>query len=228
MNSRSVPIDTPIPRGEAVARRLEAEILEESLQPGDKLGTKRQLREEFGVSVATLNEAIRMLDMRGLVDARPGPGGGVFVASPSARLAFSHLSLGFKWGSETFADCMAIRNLLEPQICLEAAANCTADDERALERILDRMARQIGEPPVYMSSTYSLHRRMAKLCHNGPLHTIYLLLLDVLEDTMLHADFGGFDGEGHLADHRALVAAIVSGDPDSLAAAVERHRVTHS
>ena len=88
----SGPIAPRVSRAETLATRLEAEISADALQPGQRLGTKRELRERFGVAAGTFNEAMRIMVIRGVVDARPGPGGGVFVArrpertSPQPRL----------------------------------------------------------------------------------------------------------------------------------------------
>src|SRR3954453_15534293 len=103
-----------VPRAEAVARDLEAEILGGRLAPGDRLGTKDVLRQRFGVAVATVNEAVRLLETRGLIEARPGPGGGVFVAHSSRRAALKRSGMAAMWGTARLADCMAVRNALEP------------------------------------------------------------------------------------------------------------------
>ena len=53
------------------------------MRSGERLATKDDLRKRFRVAVATVNEAMRRLETRGLIEARPGPGGGVFVARPA-------------------------------------------------------------------------------------------------------------------------------------------------
>src|SRR5215471_9606454 len=98
-----------VSRAELVARELEREIVDER-EPGERLGTKDDLRRRFGVAVATVNEAVRLLEMRGLIEARPGPGGGVFVARPAARIAMSHIVLGFKTGSTSYEECLEVRD----------------------------------------------------------------------------------------------------------------------
>ena len=60
--------------GEAIARELEQEITGGELSPGQRLGTKEELRARFGVALATINEAIRLLEMRGMLTAPPGAG----------------------------------------------------------------------------------------------------------------------------------------------------------
>src|SRR5919202_6597887 len=97
-----------VPRAEAVARDLEAEILGGRLSPGERIGTKDDLRQRFGVAVATVNEAVRLLETRGLIEARPGPGGGVFVANSSVRAALRRSRLAATWGAARFSDCMKI------------------------------------------------------------------------------------------------------------------------
>src|SRR3954466_13291142 len=117
-----------VPRAEAVARDLEAEILGGGLAPGDRLGTKDDLRHRCGVAVATVNEAVRLLETRGLIEARPGPGGGVFVAASSVRAALQRGNLAATWGAARIAHCLAVRNGLEPLVCGEAARNRTRED----------------------------------------------------------------------------------------------------
>src|SRR3989454_8731886 len=119
-----------VSRAEEIAHELEVEITGGGLRPGDWLGTKDGLRQRFGVAVATINEAIRLLEMRRYVEARPGPGGGIFVAAASTRVRLGNLILGFKWGSTSFADCIDVRNALEFPVCLEAARHRRPSDIR--------------------------------------------------------------------------------------------------
>src|SRR5881396_828548 len=74
-----------------VARELESQITSGVLQAGERLGTKEDLRRRFGVAAASINEATKLLMMRGLLRARPGPGGGFFATHASTRVRLSHL-----------------------------------------------------------------------------------------------------------------------------------------
>jgi DNA-binding FadR family transcriptional regulator len=212
--------ESRVSRAEAVARQLELEIMDEVVAPEARLGTKEQLRRRFGVAVATINEAVRLLEMRGLVEARPGPGGGVFVAGGSAQMALSHSVLNFKRGSNTFLDFLEVRDALEPLVCRQAAANHSDNDIKALGRILAQMEHQTDEPREYLKLNYKLHRRIAKLCRNAVLHTTYLTLLDAMEASLERAELQDFDSAAHLADHRELVAAIDTGAGKRLEAAI--------
>src|SRR5918911_478059 len=148
-----------VPRAEAVARDLEAEILGGRLTPGDRLGTKDDLRQRIG---------------------------------------------------------------LEPLVCREAARHVTTAEARELRAIVDHMERCAGDPRAYFELNWTLHRCIARLGHNAPLHSIYLTLLDFIEDGTATDDLRRFDATTDVEVHRELVAAIAEGPGPRLDAAIER------
>jgi GntR family transcriptional repressor for pyruvate dehydrogenase complex len=213
-----------ISRAEELARGIEDEISAGVLSTGDRVGTKEDLRLRFNVAVATVNEAIKLLESRGLVQARSGPGGGVFVAGPSARMRQGPLMMGFKWADSEIADYHEVRGALEPLICRQAARHHTVSDIRALRRIVDRMEANLRDPLSYVRQNTAFHRRVAKLSRNVPLRTLYITLLDFFEHNLERA--------AHLPDavapdnievHRQLVDAIEAGEGPQLESAIARH-----
>jgi DNA-binding FadR family transcriptional regulator len=216
-------IPVRVSRAESVARELELEILA-GVEPGTRIGTKDELRQRFGVAVATVNEAVRLLELRGLISVRPGPGGGVFVARPAVRVALTHLVLGLRSDPSTFEEMLEVRDALEPAVCLAAAREHRAADIRDLNRLVDSMEAAVDEPLAYFIQNFALHRRIARIGSNGSLRTIYLTVLDYLETTTEGGEFESFDGTGAMAVHRSLVEAIDSGDEKALDKALAKHR----
>jgi DNA-binding FadR family transcriptional regulator len=214
--------ESRVTRAEALARTLESEIVTATLSPGQRIGTKDDLRQRFGVAVATINEAVRLMEMRGLVVARPGPGGGVFVTSPSARSSVSQLILGFDWGRATLADCNEVRDALEPLICRHAARDHKDADIRALTKIVDRMERHMNDPHRYFEANWEFHRRLASVCRNPPLKSIYLLISDFLQSGLGDLESDTIESE-RIVVHRALLAAIDQGEGPELEKAMRRH-----
>jgi len=211
-----------VSRAELLARRLEGEILD-GLEPGARLGTKEELRRRHGVAVATVTEALRLLEQRGLVEARPGRGGGIFVARPATRVALTHLQLGFRTGSASYEECLEVREALEPLVCRDAARYHRAGDMRELRALVRRMSGHADDPAGYFKLNWALHRRIASLCRNAPLRSIYLTLLDYLEASLDRAEYGPFDGEASVAVHRELVEAIDEGPGRRLDRALAKH-----
>jgi GntR family transcriptional repressor for pyruvate dehydrogenase complex len=215
-------LEARVSRAEAIARELEGEIAGGTYQPGERLGTKRDLRERFGVAVATVNEAVRLLEIRGLIQARPGPGGGVFVTDASVRSALSQLILGFKWQAASLADSVEVLDALEPLVYREAARYRTDADLRALEELLGRMEKA-KDDTAYLHLTCSLRRRIAKISRNAPLHSLYLTLVDFLENAIPEILAGGFSREDDLRTSEAVVHGITKGELRSPAALVLAH-----
>ena len=215
--------ESRVTRAQALARTLESEIVTEALMPGARLGTKGDLRQRFGVAVATINEAVRLMDMRGLVIARPGPGGGVFVSPRSAKANVSQLILGFNWGTATLADFLEVRNALEPLICRHAARDHRDVDIRALARILDKMDASSEDPRAHFEVNWMFHRRLAAICRNEPLRSLYLVICDFLQSGLKDLEYEVIAPE-RVAAHRRLLAAIASGPGGELEAALAEHR----
>lgn len=211
-------------RAEKMAQQIEERIADGALPVATRLGTKQDLRAMFGCAVSTVNEAVRLLEARGLIEARPGPGGGVFVARRASRVRLNHLVLGFKLDDAPFSDCLAVRNALEPLVCREAARYCAADDAEALRAIALEMRGTAGEPRAFLELNWRLHRRMARMCRNVPLKGLYLTLLDYVEDGIEQVTGDAmFDADRNHDVHHRLVEAVIDGDPARLDAAIEAH-----
>lgn len=221
------PLPPRVSRAARLAQELEALIRGEEREPGERIATKHELRERFGVAAATINEAIRLLETRGVVEARPGPGGGIFVARAAVRSAvrFAHVHtvLGFPNESTTYRDCLLVRDALEPLICRDAARAHSAADIAALRAVLAGMERNLEDPDAYFRCNWELHRRIAALTENTPLRSIYLTLTEGLESMLGDALIDEFDGAANVAIHRELVEAIASGPGARLEAAIVAH-----
>jgi GntR family transcriptional regulator, transcriptional repressor for pyruvate dehydrogenase complex len=223
----TAPLPPRVSRAARLAEELEARIRSEESQPGERIATKLELRERFGVAAATINEAVRLLEARGVIEARPGPGGGIFVARSAVRSAvrFAHMHtvLGFSAESATYRDCLLVRDTLEPLICRDAANVHTARDIAALEAILTRMEEHIDDPAGYFKCNWELHRVIAVLSANAPLRSIYMTLSDGLESMLDDSVIDEFDGAASVAIHRELVGAIDEGLGPRLEAAIAAH-----
>lgn len=210
-----------VTRAEALARHLETEIAAEELAPGKRLGTKEELRKQFGVAAATINEAVRLMESRGLVSARPGPGGGVFVSDVSARSRPARIAFGLGAGT-TLRDCLELREALEPLICVKAARACTPRDLEAMHKVVDAMEEAGTDERAFFRLNWALHRIIGGLCDNPPLQSIYRTVVDLLDDGFEDFEFEGTT-PADAAVHRRLVEAIGDGDLAKVRAALSRH-----
>lgn len=172
-------------RPEQAADLLAAKAM--SLQPGERLGTKDELRAACGVSVGTFNEALRMVQARGLVTVRSGPGGGLFASrqSPMVRLGNSMLALGDEAAS--VADAFRLRHALDPLLVEDALEHASAHDIAALRAELEQMkvAAGDGDSAGFVRANWALHARIADISPSAMLRSFYLNLLEITESHLL-------------------------------------------
>ncbi len=194
-----------------------------SLEPGQRLGTKEDLRTSCGVSVGTFNEALRMVQARGLITVRSGPGGGLFASrqSPMVRLGNSMLSLSDDAAS--VAEAVRLRNALDPLLVEDAIEHASAHDVAALRAKLDQMkvAASAADSTTFIRTSWDLHARIAEISPSAILRSLYLNLLEIIDSHLLAVQ--SVD-EQPLPDyvknryqlHVDLVDAIADRDPQAL------------
>ena len=219
-------MDERVSRSAALSRQLESAIVSGSMPSGARLGTKDELRQHYGVAAGTVNEAIRVLQERGLVEIKPGPGGGIFAATPPAKVRLNHLLLGVGERGAEVADCLAVRDALDPLIAAEAAEHCTTSAAVELGKYLDDMTAHQQEPAPYLRANWALHRRLAELTKNRVLQSVYLTLLDYIESELSEVTPDpAFRRQAPLDIdlHRRLVEAVVSRNAVDAAAVAAQH-----
>lgn len=225
--SRASHLSLPPARAasERVAQLIEREIVEGNLPEGHLLGRRQELLDRYAVAAATLSEALRLLRARGVVLAKPGKGGGVFVSrqTPIDRLAASFLD--GRVGPVTARDCIDVIDALDGAITRDAAMHRTDEDVAALWSLYTALERDWDDPEANQRANWALHRRIASISPNPVLRTVYENLVDFLT-----SDLGGVsrvDPE-RLQVHRELVEAVASGSQAQVQVAVQRHSTVTS
>jgi DNA-binding FadR family transcriptional regulator len=172
-------------RTELAAARLGA--IAAGAMPGDRLGSKEELRGQCGVSVGTFNEAIRLLQARKLVTVRPGPGGGLFAAEPSPMVRLGNSVLALDAEETSVADAVRIREALDPLIIEDALWHASPADVADLRAQLGRMhaAAEAMDPIGFIRANWGLHARIAAVSPNVMLRSLYSSLLDLIESHTL-------------------------------------------
>lgn len=88
-NGNGSPGGRGVRRGKKVAEVLAREIIKDAqrreLPPGTRLPPESEMVERFGVGRGSLREALRLLEVQGLLTIRPGPGGGPILNAVSSR-----------------------------------------------------------------------------------------------------------------------------------------------
>lgn len=218
-------------RTELAAERLAGIV--HAATPGERLGSKAELRERCGVSVGTFNEAIRLLQAQSLVTVRPGPGGGLFAAeqSPMVRLGNSVLALDAEQTS--VADAVRIRDALDPLMIEDALWYASRADIDKMRQQVEQMSRAVDQrdPTAFVRANWALHAEIAEVSPNVMLRSLYLTLLELIERHTLSVlpvseqPLPEYIAQRHQL-HSNLVEAIADHDRDQALHLVHEHNTT--
>lgn len=172
-------------RGECAAAELIA--IAEAAEPGERLGSKEELRARCEVSVGTFNEAVRIVQSRGVVSIRPGPGGGIFAAAQSPMVRLGNSVLALDPGQTPIAEAVRIRDALDPLLIEDALWHASPADIAGMREILADMAAAARryDLAAFVHANWSLHARIAAVSPHAILRSLYLNLLDQIESHAL-------------------------------------------
>jgi DNA-binding FadR family transcriptional regulator len=220
----SFDLDVRRSRAQDVADRLLVTI--EKMQPGDRLGTKDELRIQAGVAAGTMNEAIRLLQSRHVISLRTGPRGGVFVASPDPLVRISDALISVRGKPETVMDAVALRVVLDPLSVVEAGRYRTAKDVRALRAQVQRMRDVMDDDLLFARSNWALHEMIIGIGKNEILKNVALGLLEIISSNTVNVVPGSkpiTQKQERVRVHEALVDAIEAGDEEACRQASLEH-----
>src|SRR3954451_15115089 len=216
-------------RAEQLAAALDDRIRSRGLTAGDPVGTLDSLRAETGFAYATVSEAVRLLRDRGVLEIRPGRGGGLFVADRGPVVRLRHTLLSVAEEPRTVADAIELRDHLEVLIDVGAARHRSEQDVAELRALLQRM-RTAPDWEGFLRANWALHERIAAISPNGMARAVYTSTLGHLNAASSRVDEDDPASAGYRTDryrvHVDLVEAIAGGDEAAVRSAVVRHNTT--
>ncbi|QNN54395.1 FadR/GntR family transcriptional regulator [Nocardioides mesophilus] len=211
-----------------------ADHLEEQLRdvaPNERIGTKTELQKKLGVAAGTLNEALRLLQERGLIEVKPGPRGGVFTTTPDPVVRLGQTFLSVRGRPESVDHAVAVRNALEPLTVMEALHHRKAASVRALRSRIEKIAESIADDEQFLRQIWYLHEEIAEMGSNQILTSMYLGILKLVEDATLgvvpQSKSIAYKRE-RLRVHEMLVDAIDRKDVEAAERALEAHTLATS
>lgn len=206
---------------EKVAEQIQRMIRDGQLKAGDKLPPERELAEIFQVSRSSLRDAIRTLELMGLVEPRQGEG--TVVRDPSAETLVQPLSTVLLGQRELVRELLEFREMIEPALAGRAAANGSAEDLAELEDILRRQGEKIERGELAIEEDSEFHYAIARAAKNN----VVLKVLDVFMDLLRESRARSLQVAGRLQmsinGHRRVLSAIRRHD----VAAAERAMRCH-
>ncbi|MHB1171901.1 MAG: FadR/GntR family transcriptional regulator [Lacisediminihabitans sp.] len=214
---------------EVVLESIERDLLSGRLQPGDHLPPERALATDLAVGRSSVREAIRVLEVLGLIRTQTGSGpsaGAIIVATPSGGMS-ALMRLQVAAQGFPVADIVRTRLLIETAVATDLAERGASADLSAAAQLLDAMESPELTPAEFLALDAQFHVSLAEASENQVVTAMMAGLRSSIEDYALSGVPGLPDWPATVdrlrREHRAIVAAIGAADAALASARVHDH-----
>jgi DNA-binding FadR family transcriptional regulator len=200
-----------------VLEKIETDLLDGVLRPGDRLPPERELAATLGVGRSSVREALRVLEVMGLIRTGTGSGptsGAIIIATPeggmSALLRLQVAAQGFP-----LDDVVATRLVLESAV-VDALAGDPDRSTAQAHAIVEAMEAEDLTTPEFLALDAQLHLSLAEASGNVVIAAMMAGLRTAIESYVQAGAAGIAEWDAAAArlrrEHRAILEAVDAGD----------------
>src|SRR6185369_14957329 len=153
------------------------------MRPGDRYFSEADALRRHGVARGTLREALRFLEMQGVITVRAGPGGGSMVGRPGWPNLASMLALLLQFDQAPLKHVLEARKVIEPGIAELAARNATPEEVQAMAADLDAIEANLGDFRRFAEFYHRFWCAFAASTHNSVLALLSPALRALINST---------------------------------------------
>lgn len=225
-NARSLIRLSPmeVPRAsDVLATELRERILSGEYPEDTPLPPERELVVQTRMSRTTVREALRILEVQGLIRIKAGRAGGAFVQRPGEESVARSLQLLIRGRQIRPASVHETRAAIEPSCARLAAMHRTPGDLHRLEVANEAIAGG-GDLDAFLRANVDWHVAVATASHNEILTGIMMALSRAIYTTTDNERFVNDEVRAvALRAHRSVTRAIRDRDPDAAVRRMGRH-----
>jgi DNA-binding FadR family transcriptional regulator len=200
-----------------LARDIVAEIASRRARPGDTLPSEASLITRFGVGRGSLREALRILEVEGIITMKTGPGGGAVVADHDPGALGRVISLHLQVRRVTYLELLNARRALEPTMARLAAEGATEVIAAQLRENLAQMRALGNDDYQGLADVWAeFHELIGQFSGNRVMDLMASALQEIYRDRIVYREQADrsvrpaarlqSDGE-----HQAIAQAIIAG-----------------
>jgi DNA-binding FadR family transcriptional regulator len=149
---------------ETVARQILRDIKRQGLEPGSMLPPESAMLDRFNIGRGSLREALRILEVNGLVTIKTGPGGGPIVAGHDPRNFGQMSTLHLQSIGATYRELLEARLEYESLLARKAAEQPDDEAGKLVRAAMEASENRVPDDSGYASVTTGFH---ATVCSAG-------------------------------------------------------------
>jgi len=220
--------DGPKKSSDALADSLRERILAGHYAEGASLPSERDIVGETGLGRGSVREALRVLEVEGLIQTKPGRHGGAFTKRPDESGLSRFVSLFVRGRRVPIRALLEARMTIEPSLAYFAALNRTAEDAAALTAACTAMEAEPDEA-TFGRLNLGWHYAIAAASHNELLVAFLASISSAIaQESDAHArafearELAGIR-TAVIRAHRRITDAVIRGQADAAKRRMERH-----
>lgn len=206
-----------------LAQRIVSEIADNGLTTGSPLPAERDMLEEYAVARGTLREALRFLEIQGVITIKTGPGGGPVVGEPGSRHVASVIAMMLQLERAPFRAVLEARTTLEPAMAAQAAMRISDEELEKLNDSVHRMREHLDDLDFFLHENEAFHDIIAHASGNDVFALMISSLNWIIDGTPLGVDYPADVRKSVATEHARIYRAIAKRDPDRASAAMAVH-----
>jgi DNA-binding FadR family transcriptional regulator len=207
-----------------VAREIINDVVSSGSGPGTMLPPESIMREQYEVSRASLREALRIMELLGFIQVKPGPGGGPILTEVGPQQFADTASLYYEWVGATYRELLETRKMVEPSVARLAAERRDKKDIRQLHDYVDRArAIDVKDDRHFRTVGQDFHDLLAGVARNKVMTLMVGSCYHVFADrTAMYMYAARYRGNV-LNAHEKIAEAVISGDREAAASIMYEH-----
>lgn len=206
---------------EAAFEQLIAYVVNGTWKAGDRLPPERELCQQFGIARTSLREALKAMELVGMLDSRVGDG--TFVCPRSEFLSRPLLWAFTGADHEELVEIMEARTAVEETLAGLAAERGSPEEISGIESTVTQMRDAIAAGASILEADMSFHLAVAAAAHNEVLRNAVQLLRNITRQWLKYKVQMPNVAESVLKRHEAVYRAIASGKPNAARLAMRKH-----
>ena len=207
-----------------VCRKLLSHLVRGDWREGDRIPAERELCKLMGVGRASLREALKALEIMGMIETRVGQG--TFVCHRSeflSRPLLWSISGNDPTQAADWTELVEARRLMESELAALAAERATPEELAAIERHIESMEKAIDRPEVFLEADLNFHLSIAEAGHNRLLFNAVQLIRNLMRQWIGQTlQVKGTSAEA-LRQHKDIFQKITRHDREGSRAAMHSH-----
>lgn len=220
---RLAPMSVP-KASDILVDELRERILSGELAEGTTLPPERDLVEQTQMSRTTVREALRILEVQGLLRIIPGRAGGAIVQRPGSDSVVSSVSALIRGQQVRLATLLETRRAIEPICGQLAAEHRTAEDLAALDAINEAMANPASSFSEFLQANVDWHVAVARATHNELIAALMVALSRAIYTSTAKEAYGAPESRSlTVCAHASITDAIREQDSATAVRRMSRH-----